>query len=318
MPKITYEGKAYECGEGSVLDCLTSQGIPVPFSCRSGTCQTCMMRAVSGTVPERAQAGLKDTLAAQHYFLACVCHPENDLEVTLAGDALKVEAEVTSVELLCKDILGVRLKPQKPFAYRAGQFIHFYRDATTVRNYSLATVPELDDDLCLHVRRVPNGVVSGWMFDHLKAGDAVTISEAAGNCFYTSGKPEQDILLVGTGSGLAPLYGIIRDALHQGHRGGIHLYHGSVTADGLYLYQALRKLAQDHANFSYVPCISGEDALPEGAQRGMVLDIALQDHAKLNGWRVFLCGHPEMVKTGQKKTFFAGASMSEIYVDAFT
>lgn len=316
MPKVIYGGRAFERGDESVLDCLTAAGVDVPSSCHSGVCQTCMMRAVSGTVPERAQAGLKETLAAQNYFLPCVCFPEGDLEVAEAGDAGRVEARVTAVEPLGGDILGVRLRPPASFDYRAGQFIRFFRDERTARSYSLASVPALDDELGLHVRKVPNGQVSGWMAEHLKAGDVVTISEASGNCFYMPGRPAQDILLVGTGSGLAPLYGIVRDALHRGHRGGIRLYHGSVSAQGLYLDGPLRELERAHPNFRYVPCVSGDD-VPADARRGMVLDAALADHPDLAGWRVFLCGHPEMVKSGMHKAFLAGASMGEIHADPF-
>ncbi|MDR2195855.1 MAG: 2Fe-2S iron-sulfur cluster binding domain-containing protein [Gallionellaceae bacterium] len=319
MPKVIYGGQALEREEDqSVLDCLLAAGVDAPYSCRSGTCQTCMMRAVSGEVPERAQAGLKDVYAAQNYFLPCVCYPEGDLEITDPGDVGKLPAEVTSVESLGGgDILGIRLKPLTPLDYRAGQFIRFFKDEHLARNYSLASVPALDDELSLHVRKVPGGLMTGWLFDHLKTGDTVTITEAAGDCLYVSGKPEQNLLLIGTGTGLAPLYGIIRDALYNSHRGEIRLYHGSVTPEGLYLDAALRELAQQHPNFHYIPCVSG-DNVPANARSGMVLDGVFADLPKLNGWRVFLCGHPEMVKSGTRKAFFAGASMNEIHADAFT
>jgi ferredoxin-NADP reductase/ferredoxin len=317
MPKVIYGGQSYECGEQSVLDCLTAQGVPIPSSCRSGLCHSCLMCAVEGAVPEKAKEGLKPTLAAQNYFLACSCYPQEDIEVVLPNAAMgKVQAQVTAIEKLSSDILGIRIKPSIPFEYRAGQFINLYKDASTVRCYSLASVPELEDELFINVRRVPNGVVSGWIFDSLKAGDNITISEASGDCFYVPGKPEQSILLIGTGSGLAPLYGIIRDALRNSHTGKISLYHGSNTAEGLYLVDELRKLAQDHQNFSYVPCISEGEA-PQGTAQGMVLDVALKDNPDLTGWRVFLCGHPLMVKAAQQQTFFAGASMSEIFADPF-
>jgi NAD(P)H-flavin reductase/ferredoxin len=317
VPTVVFDGQAFECGgETSVLDCLTAAGIARPSSCRSGICHTCMMRCISGAVPERAQAGLSDVLVAQNFFLPCVCYPENDLEIVDAGDTGKLQAQVTAVEWFCDDILGIRLKPLSTFAYHAGQFIGCFKDEHTARSYSLASVPALEDELQLHVRIVPNGKMSPWLAEHLKPGDTLTITDATGNCFYMPGQPEQNILLIGTGTGLAPLYGIIRDALHSGHRGTIHLYHGSVTMPGLYLDQALRELERAHANFTYTPCISGDDA-PAGIRRGMVLDAVLADHATLTGWRVFLCGHPEMVKTGMRAVFLAGASLSAIHADPF-
>lgn len=316
MSKIIYGDQMFERGEASVLECLTNNDIPVPSSCRSGICQTCLMKAVSGEVPERARQGLSDTLKAQNYFMSCVCYPEGDLAVALAGDALKVAAQVIAVERLASDILCVQLKPADNFDYHAGQFIRLYRDENTYRNYSLATVPGLDEVLCLHVRKVPGGQVSGWMFEHLKSGDIVAISQASGNCFYVPGSPEQALILIGTDSGLAPLYGIVRDALRNSHQADIWLYHGSAQAEGLYLDKPLRELAAQHPQFHYEPCVSGLD-VPDGARSGRALDLALADHPSLKGWRVFLCGHPEMVKSGQQKTFLAGASLRAIYADPF-
>jgi ferredoxin-NADP reductase/ferredoxin len=317
MPKIIYGGQSYDAGEGSVLDCLTAQGVPVPSSCRSGVCQTCLMRAVGGEVPEQAQVGLKATLAAQNYFMACSCYPEQDIEVVLPEAGIgTLEAKVTGVEYLNGDILGIRLKPSRPFEYRAGQFINLFKDEATARSYSLASVPALDEELFLNVRKVPGGLVSGWVFADIKAGDPITISEAAGDCFYVPGNPAQNILLIATGSGLAPLYGIIRDALLNGHQGKLCLYHGSYNETGFYLVEELRKLAQTYRNFSYIPCIS-DGAAPDGYAAGMVLDIALAENPELSGWRVFLCGNPAMVNAAKQQTFFAGASMGEIFADPF-
>lgn len=317
MPHVIYAGQSYACEGQSVLDCLTAQGVSIPASCRAGSCQTCLMCAVSGEVPAHAQHGLKPTLVAQHYFKACVCYPQTDLEVQLPNTALeKIDAQIVSLDALNDEIIGVRLRPASPFVYQAGQFINLYKDTTTVRSYSLASVPQLDDTLYLHVRRVPNGIVSNWIADQLKVGDTVAISAATGDCFYVAGQPAQNILLIGTGSGLAPLYGIVRDALQQGHHANIHLYHGSTHVAGLYLVEALRTLAQAYPNFHYTPCVSDETP-PADCQHGMVLDVVLKDLPDLKGCRVFLCGNPNMVKAAQQEAFFAGASLRDIFADPF-
>lgn len=317
MPKVNFGGQSYDCTDQSVLDCLTAHGVSIPSSCHSGVCQTCMMQAVSGSVPEKAKAGLKPTLAEQNYFLACSCYPEEDIEITLPRDGTaKLKAIVSSVEPLAGDILGIKIKTPESFEYRAGQFINFYKDDNTSRAYSLASVPALNEDLFLHVRKVPGGLVSNWMFDHLDAGDLVTISDAHGDCFYVPGNPDQNILLISTGSGLAPLYGIARDALLNGHKGKIYLYHGSIDSKGLYLVEELKALEKTNPNFNYFPCLSGEDA-PDGFAKGMVLDVALSDNPKLSGWRVFLCGNPNMVTSAKTKTFLAGASTRDIFADPF-
>ncbi|MGO9636091.1 MAG: 2Fe-2S iron-sulfur cluster-binding protein [Steroidobacteraceae bacterium] len=317
MPRICYQGSTYEAGGQSVLDCLTAQGQAVPSACRAGVCQSCLMRAVRGGVPEQAQRGLTATMVARNLFLACQCFPAQDLEVALADDVIeRIEACVAATEVLSDEIRAVHIRPLTPFEYRAGQFVRLFMDARTSRNYSLASVPTLDDDLMMHVRRVPGGQVSAWIFDRLKPGDTVTISEAFGDCFYVPGRPEQNLLLLGTGCGLAPLYGIVRDALNRGHRGRIHLYHGSRDACGLYLVEELNRLAAVHRNFHYRPCIS-EGPSPDGYWAGTPLQAALDESPDLSGWRVYLCGNPQMVEAARMQTFLAGAGSSEIFADPF-
>lgn len=317
MPKITYGGQSFECGDHSVLGCLTAHGVHVPHSCGSGVCHTCMMQAVKGKAPPRAQDGLKPTLVAQEYFLACVCHPQEDMEIVLPqGAAARIEAEISAIDYLNDDILGIRLKPGRSFDYKAGQFISIFKDEDTSRCYSLASVPSLDDELFLNVRKIPGGVVSGWISADLKAGDTISISEATGDCFYVPGKADQDILLIGTGSGLAPLYGIVRDALLKGHSGRIRLYHGNYNPSGFYLVEELRKIERNHPNFSYVPCVSEADGY-DGYEQGMVLDVALRDNPDLAGWRVFLCGNPNMVTAAKREAYLSGAAIRDIYADPF-
>ncbi len=320
MVNIRYAKDNFELEQNqSVLDCLTNRGVPVPFSCRSGACQTCLMRATGGTPPELSQQGLKDSLKLQNYFLACVCHPTADLEVALPGDAdiqAVILATVKSLRLLNAEIMHVVLECHAPIDYRAGQFINLFQNQALGRSYSLASVPHQDDHLHLHVRRLPQGRVSGWIHEELRPGETVEIRGPGGDCFYTPGNTEQGLILIGTGSGLAPLYGIIRDALSQEHTGPIHLFHGSRDLNGLYLTGELRDLVEQYSNFNYVPCLSGED-VPHGFAAGRVHDVAFQHIPSLKNWRMFLCGHPEMVRVAKRKSFLVGASMKNIYADAF-
>ncbi len=319
MPKIRYQGTHYDCTEHqSVLDVLLANQLAIPSSCRSGQCQTCLMQAISGKPPAAAQQGLKDTLKTQNYFLACSCIPQEDMEITLpdASD-LRMKAIVKHIEKLSNEVVSICLQSDVPIAYRPGQFINLFRDENTARSYSLASLPDQDDCMQLHVRKVPGGRMTGWLHEEIACGTQVEISQAAGTCFYAPGNMEQPMLLIGTGTGLAPLYGIARDALSHGHKGEIRLFHGSMNRDGLYLHGALQALATEFANFRYFPCISNEAVNDPLITSGHVLDIAMQQHGNLSGWRVYLCGNPDMVKAARKKTFLGGAAMNDIYSDAF-
>lgn len=319
MPKVLLDGRSHDLAKGeTVLEGLLRDGVSIPHSCRSGICQSCLMRAVDGSPSPESQNGLKETLKAQGYFLPCVCRPDADLEIVApdAGAAGFHAATVVGSDRLGSDILRLRLRPLQPMAYRPGQFMNLRTHHGLVRSYSLASVPDLDDSLEFHIRRLPEGRVSGWVHDILGSGDELEIQGPAGDCFYLPGKPEQPLLLIGTGSGLAPLWGIVRDALRQGHTGPIHLYHGSRHLGGLYLINELRALMAAHPTFHYFPCLSGEPA-PAGFRSGRAAHVALADHPDLKGWRVYLCGHPDMVAATRRKVFLAGANMADIHADAF-
>jgi NAD(P)H-flavin reductase len=275
------------------------------------------MRAVTGKVPSSAQTGLKNTLIAQNYFLPCSCFPEEDIEVSLPSKGTnKFSATVFELNPLNTEVVCLKLSLSVDLKYKAGQFINLFKDDVTSRSYSLASVPEIDDHLQLHVRKLPYGIVSQWIHHDLKIGDVVEISGAAGDCFYVPDIANQNLLLMATGTGLAPLYGIIRDALLQDHKGNIKLYHGSNSAESVYLSDELKTLSMQYSNFIYKPCISG-NIVPEGFSAGRAHEIALHENQDLTGWSVFLCGHPEMVKNAKKKAYLAGASMNNIYADPF-
>ena len=100
------------------------------------------------------------------------------------------------------------------------------------------------------------------------------------------------------------------------HSGPIYLFHGSREVEDLYRIDEMRQLAGQHQNFHYIPCLSGKH-VPEGFTRGRVNEVVMTTFADLKGWRVFLCGHPEMVNQMKKMTFLKGAASADIYADAF-
>jgi NAD(P)H-flavin reductase len=122
--------------------------------------------------------------------------------------------------------------------------------------------------------------------------------------------------LAGTGTGLAPLYGIVIDALQQGHTGPIHLLHGALHEQGLYLVDELRRLAEAHSNFQYSAAVlNGESATH--LEVGPIDQVLMKRIPKLNGWRAFVCGDPAIVNLLKKKIFLAGAASHEIHADPF-
>lgn len=318
MVDITYQGKTYSCRESeSIQDAFLRQGINLPFSCRKGVCQVCLQRSISGTPPKNSQKGLKDSLVAKNYFLPCLCRPEQDMEfASPSDDDLYFTAVVAAKEQLAKDIFRIQLEPSLELNYRSGQFINLRRPDGVSRSYSLASVPGEDYYLELHVKRKLGGAMSNWIIDELGVSSEIDIQGPNGSCFYAPKSPYQDMLLVGTGTGLAPLIGIARTALASGHTGQIHLYHGSSKLDGLYLVDELREMARNTPNFHYTPCVSSESA-PEHFRQGRVHTIAFAQHKALEGWHVHVAGNPDMVDSAEALAVAAGADPAELFADAF-
>lgn len=315
MPAIEYEGNSYALVEKeSVLDALLRNGVKAAHSCKAGSCGSCLMRAAQGDLPARSQSGLKDSWKAQGYFLACVCQPETDLSLTAVGGDAQLGATITSLELLSPDVLRARIRCDAPISFRPGQYVTIMRE-DLARSYSIASLPE-EGELELHVRRISGGKMSGWLHDEASAGERVTVLGPSGECFYVPGKEDQPMLLVGTGTGLAPLYGILRDALRQGHRGPIHLFHGALHKGGLYLVDELRRLMRRHSQIEYIPAVlNGCES--EGMAIGSIDQIVLHRCPKLSGWRGYICGDPAIVRLLKKKLFLSGMASRDIYADAF-
>lgn len=318
MVEISYEGASHPCEEGeSVLKVLTRAGVNIPYSCEKGTCLTCLMKGVDGKIPKEAQKNLQLTLSEQGYFLACLCKPTSSLSVQLADDAVIFgRATVQRVDKVTADICRVIIRPSTPLYYRSGQFINIRRFDGLVRSYSIASVPRLDSDLEIHVKRMPSGKMSNWIYEDVNPGDELDLQGPNGECFYVPGQPEKEMLLIGTGTGLAPLFGVIRDALAAGHSGNVHLYHGSRNVEGHYLTDRVKALADKHGNFQYHPCVSGDD-VPAGFRAARADVSAFEDHPSLDGFRVFICGYPAMVNDARKKAFMAGANLALIHADPF-
>ena len=100
------------------------------------------------------------------------------------------------------------------FAYDAGQFCTF---RTTIdgqqylRSYSMSSAPAVGDDMQVTVKRVPGGVVSNWMNDALVPGDIVEATCPAG--VFVLSRDERDIVAYAGGSGITPVFSILKTAL---------------------------------------------------------------------------------------------------------
>ncbi|HET9957412.1 MAG TPA: FAD-binding oxidoreductase [Polyangiaceae bacterium] len=320
--RISFEGRSYLLEEGeSVLDCLLRNRESLDSYCRSGVCQSCVVKArphSRDAVPARAQVGLKEAAKRAGLMLACVCRPTQPLELERAEALPRYATRIHDVRPLSPSVLRVELEVPSGFEYQAGQFIQLERPQDgLMRPYSLASLPS-DPCLELHVARLENGAMSGWL--ESAVGQPVTIKGPLGECSYFDGEPERPLLLAGTGTGLAPLLGVIRAAARARHQGPITLLHGARDAAGIYHAEKLARLRAAIPNLR-VLAVALEGPLPSdpGLEwRSGALDQQLfSEYAQLDEHRLYFCGNPELVGRLKKRAYLAGASLARIHSDPF-
>jgi len=321
---IHFEGASFDLLPGeTVLEGIERQGGSLPAFCRRGVCQSCVVRAKRGAAPAAAQNGLKDGLRLQSAFLACQCRPTEDLEVERLGSSVKYASRVERVEPLTPGVLRVVLEAPVGLDFRAGQFLHLERASDGLsRPYSIASLPGCAIEL--HVALLPGGALSSWL--RSATGELVSLYGPFGECFYLPEEPERPLCLAGSGTGLAPLLGVLRAALAAGHRAPIRLYHGSPRWEGLYMWAELQALTRQNPQLRVVGSLleGSAGAAPRSAEldrcrvRVAALDQAiLSDGGRWSEERVYLCGNDELVRKLQKKLYLAGVPLARIHADRF-
>lgn len=326
MAHVTLNTSTYESREGeSVLDCLLRHEQAMPHACRTGVCQSCLVKVVKGAVSPNAVAGLKPALQAGGYALACQWIPGEEGVALQLPDAQSEAAPVVIRELqrLNPTVMRVALEfsgNDRRFSSRPGQYLNLINPSGVVRSYSIASDYEQDGCLELHVADTAKGQFTRWLFDEARSGMHLHARGPAGDCFYVP-DTNQDfpMLLVGTSTGLAPLYGIVRDALRQGHRGAITLLHGGSSTERLYYIDELLALSARCPGFTYQPLVLTDDGTDPRIRQGDIVQATLQmlDPSRLAEQRVYLCGAPEFVQNLRKQVFLKGVRSSHIHCDAF-
>ncbi|SFI64845.1 CDP-4-dehydro-6-deoxyglucose reductase/3-phenylpropionate/trans-cinnamate dioxygenase ferredoxin reductase subunit/phenol hydroxylase P5 protein [Amycolatopsis sacchari] len=319
-----------ECApEMTLLQAFLRAGVWLPNSCNQGTCGTCKLQVVSGEVDHGASPA--DTLTEEEraagLALACQARPRTDTEVSGLGDAARtthalrdLTATVLAIEDVARDTRRILLGLAEPLAFEAGQYVELVVPGSGARRqYSLANTAEEDKVLELHVRRVPGGVATdGWLFGGLAVGDVVEAAGPLGD-FHLPPEAEDDggpMVLIGGGTGLAPLVGIARTALARHPDRGVLLYHGVRGTADLYDLDRFAEIAREYPSFRFVPVLSDE---PDPAYRsGFPTDAFVEDVASGRGWSGWLCGPPPMVEAGVRAFKRRRMSPRHIHREKFT
>jgi NAD(P)H-flavin reductase/ferredoxin len=305
----------------SVLDAAQRAGLEMPFSCRKGVCGTCKGGLIAGEV--RAFRG--DALSADErsagQVLYCNTRPRSDLVIAprmiskIDPFARKiVVARVFRLQRLARDIMEVHLRFAAGIrvGFKAGQHLSLILDNGERRDFSMANSPRENDGALLHIRHVPGGEFTGYVFKHLKRGDLLRAEIPFGD--FTLRESDKPILFVAASTGFAPIRSIIEDAFARKIRRVMTLYWGARQRDRLYSDLPFQ-WAKQYPRFRYVPVVSDQPA--EGARHNVVYRAVLEDYPSLAGFQVYLSGVAAMTHAARIAFLAAGLPSDECFSDTF-
>lgn len=146
----------------------------------------------------------------------------------------------------------------------------------TQRSYSVASAPD-GERVELSVQRVPGGEVSEYLTGEYPLGAPVEVRGPVGGWFVW--RPPGDpapVLLVGGGSGVAPLMAMVRTRARAGGQSRIRLLYSARTPEDVYYAGELRQRSRDHPwlDVSLLFTRIAPDGSPRPPGRLMPADLA--------------------------------------------
>jgi CDP-4-dehydro-6-deoxyglucose reductase len=155
------------------------------------------------------------------------------------------------------------------------------------------------------------------VFNIMKEKEILRIEGPFGS-FYLREDSNKPIILLASGTGLAPIKAVLEHMQFKGISRPATLYWGGRRPVDLYLDGWVRTQLAAMPNLHYIPVVS--DALPEDDWRGrtgFVHQAVLQDFPDLSGHQVYACGAPIVVDSAQAAYIKAGLPEDEFYADSF-
>ena len=318
----------------TLLEAALRQGINLPYGCKNGACGSCKGKVLEGKVShgQHSESALSKADETSGGILFCCSHPQSDLliearEVQGAGDIAirKVPCRVNTISKPSSDvaILKLQLPAAERFQFLAGQYIEFLLKDGQRRAYSIANSPDQEGPLELHIRHLPGGVFTDFVFGvsnpALKEKDILRFEGPLGS-FFLREDSKKPIIFLAAGTGFAPIKSIIEQMQSKKIDRSIRLYWGGRRPSDLYLSDLCKTWEKEIPNFQYIPVIS--DGLPEDAWRGrtgFVHEAVIEDHPNLKDFQVYACGAPVMVNAA-RTDFSAKCQLpeEEFFADSFT
>ncbi len=313
-------------GGETVLDAALRHGYAFPYGCRDGVCGSCKGILESGSIDygEFEPENIDEDELAKGVTLFCQARPTSDLTVTVREviavadiQVRRLPCRIAHMEHLADDVMRLYLKlPEtERLQFLAGQYIDFIMRDGRHRSFSMANAPHDYEFIVLHIRHIEGGEFTEQVFSSMHERDILRIEGPHGT-FFLREDSERPIILLATGTGFAPVKGIIEHALSEEIKRPIYFYWGARADSDLYLNKLPLQWEQKHEHFHYTPVLSRAGDDWQG-RRGYVQDAVVSDHPDLSGFDVYACGLPEMVTASLEAFRQCGLHDDQFHSDAF-
>lgn len=326
---IRPSGHALEVeADESVLDAGLRQGYDLPYGCRNGTCAACLgeVRAGSFSYPDGRPPALTEEADAAGQVILCQARPDADAEVEVqeVEEARDIVVRTLPVRLadvadLNHDVQCLRLKlpAAERLQFLAGQYIDLLLNDGRRRSFSLANPPHQDEDLELHVRRVPGGRFSDQLLGDMKPRAVLRFEGPLGS-FYLREHSDCPAILMAGGTGFAPIKSIVEHAIATGQRRPLHIFWGVRALRDLYLAELARSWAEAHAEIEFTPVLSEPEPGDDWTGvTGFVHEAVTARYPDLSGHQVYMSGPPPMIEAGRSAFRGAGLARDALFFDSF-
>ncbi len=318
-----------EAGEG-VLEAALRQSFGLPYGCRNGACGSCKGKILEGKVDYGVyqESALSEAEKLAGMALFCQAKPQTDLviearEINAVKDIQirKLPCRVQKMERPADDVMVLYLKlpANERLQFLPGQYIDILMKEGKRRSFSMANPPHDDESLQLHVRNIAGGAFTDHVFNKMKEREILRFEGPLGT-FFLREDSDKPIIFVASGTGFAPIKGIIEHAFYKESRRKMIMYWGARKLSDLYMLHLPQQWQREHDNFEFIPVLS--EALPEDrwqGRSGLVHQAVMDDFADLSGFQIYACGAPVMVEAARRDfSSMRNLSLEEFYSDAFT
>ena len=208
-------------------------------------------------------------------------------------------------------LFSFRTTRDRGLRFASGQFLMVGLDVggkPLTRAYSVASAP-YDEHLEFFSIKVPGGPLTSRL-QHLKPGDPVIVGrKPTGTLLLRDLRPGRRLLLVATGTGLAPFLSLVQEPETYERFARIILVHGVRRADELAYRDFLERGLHEHEylgewareRLTYYPTVTRESFHNEGRPTELIESgklFADLDEAPLDPEhdRLMLCGNADMLK----------------------